>query len=858
MSRWFRSIPLPMGRSSGELIVDRPAPTPFAPDANGRAVDEIDSQDVVVAAKRTLRSFLRTPDAYGILAVLLLTAFVAWDHLTDGRGLYRLDIVTAYLPWYTYLGQHLRHGDIPGWLPASFSGSPFAGDPQSGWMYLPVMAIFAVLPGVTGFGTLIVFHLLLAGLSTYVLARVLGMVPIGAVVAATAYEFGGFIERVRCCTIHAEVGAWLPLAFLGIELAVRSRSWFGRVGWWAVAGLAVSQMIAGWIGQGAYYGLLAACAYIAYRTLIAPPAPRRIGRRLADAALHGGAIVAIALGLAAGALWPRFVTVAETNLAGGNYSQISGDAANTGGWSILTLMDRLLSPDDRLGRWYLGGAIVALAIVAPFVARRRYGVPFFAVFSLIAMILTLHEGPLHHLFYLLPRFRQLHQHLPDHILTVFYIGPALLAGATVSAVQPRPTRWRLTALALVPVAVAGLIDNRLRAATAPGDASLELHILPATLASIAAVSVLLVLLAWVRPARLRLAASLALVLVVFWDPTGKLVLGRLGGTGFDAVASATVSGYTEASGAGAFLQARQAEASEPFRFFGYDPLLAETPPGGRKTYVSEYRYPETMALLLNNQAILLGLQDIQGYNPVQLSRYSLAMGRVNGEDQGYHYLNVLTHGWNSPVLRLLNVRYVVVPNQVPPGRPDLLHLSLRYRTVYADARVRVLAVDDALPRAWIVHDLRRVKRGTIFSLLRRNEVDPGQTVLLDKPPPETGQPADQAQDRATIVEYEPEQIRVATSSDAAGMLVLSEVYHPDWHAYVDGKPVQTYVADRVLRGVPIPAGVHVVELRYDQPSLRFGLLVSTATALLVGTVVVVLGLRDRRSRRIPSGPMPVG
>ena len=50
--------------------------------------------------------------ACGLASILVLTALVAWDHLTAGRGLYRVDLLTQYLPWYTYLGQHLRHGDI--------------------------------------------------------------------------------------------------------------------------------------------------------------------------------------------------------------------------------------------------------------------------------------------------------------------------------------------------------------------------------------------------------------------------------------------------------------------------------------------------------------------------------------------------------------------------------------------------------------------------------------------------------------------------------------------------------------------------------------------------------------------------
>ena len=63
------------------------------------------------------------------LAVLVL-------NIRQGYDLYRLDILTFYIPWYEYLGEHIRKLDIPGWLPFTMSGAPFAGDPQSGWGYL--------------------------------------------------------------------------------------------------------------------------------------------------------------------------------------------------------------------------------------------------------------------------------------------------------------------------------------------------------------------------------------------------------------------------------------------------------------------------------------------------------------------------------------------------------------------------------------------------------------------------------------------------------------------------------------------------------------------------------------------------
>ena len=50
------------------------------------------------------------------------------------------------------------------------------------------------------------------------------------------------------------------------------------------------------------------------------------------------------------------------------------------------------------------------------------------------------------------------------------------------------------------------------------------------------------------------------------------------------------------------------------------------------------------------------------------------------------------------------------------------------------------------------------------------------------------------------------QIRVVTNSTAAGVLLLSEVYYPAWHAYVDSQPSQIYASDHALRGIAVPAG----------------------------------------------------
>src|SRR5207302_11501304 len=117
------------------------------------------------------------------------------------------------------------------------------------------------------------------------------------------------------------------------------------------------------------------------------------------------------------------------NLPGG-YADAASPAPAWTDWGILDdWYHRLLEP----GFSYLGWSILLLALLAPLVARRRFGVPYFAGLTLAVLILARYEPtPLHALLALLPNFERIHARSPERALIVFYLGPALLAGATLT------------------------------------------------------------------------------------------------------------------------------------------------------------------------------------------------------------------------------------------------------------------------------------------------------------------------------------------------------------------------------------------------------------------------------------------
>jgi uncharacterized membrane protein YfhO len=127
---------------------------------------------------------------------------------------------------------------------------------------------------------------------------------------------------------------------------------------------------------------------------------------------------------------------------------------------------------------------------------------------------------------------------------------------------------------------------------------------------------------------------------------------------------------------------------------------------------------------------------------------------------------------------------------------------------------------------------------------------PGADRKLDNTPPDLASPDNPSADRAVVKTYEADRIRLETATGASGLLVLSEAYYPAWKAYVDGRPVPLYVADHVLRAVPVPSGEHTVELRYESSPLRVGLAVSLISYL------VLIALAVAGTRRKSAGKMP--
>jgi hypothetical protein len=104
----------------------------------------------------------------------------------------------------------------------------------------------------------------------------------------------------------------------------------------------------------------------------------------------------------------------------------------------------------------------------------------------------------------------------------------------------------------------------------------------------------------------------------------------------------------------------------------------------------------------------------------------------------------------------------------------------------------------------------------------------------------------------SLIHYHPDGSTYEVSTEHDGMFVFSEVWYPDgWKATVDGIEVPLVRANYILRALPITAGRHTVELRFEPSGRKLAGLASgvgSAVLLLFLLSMSYMAYMERRKR----------
>jgi hypothetical protein len=155
---------------------------------------------------------------------------------------------------------------------------------------------------------------------------------------------------------------------------------------------------------------------------------------------------------------------------------------------------------------------------------------------------------------------------------------------------------------------------------------------------------------------------------------------------------------------------------------------------------------------------------------------------------------------------------------------------LARRKIYYRQDLRIFAVPDARPRAFMVSGRTRSRGSDLVDLLGPG-FDPTTTVLVDEGAP---RPASLGfEGVARVVQRRADDVVVETSSNAPAFLTVLEGFMPGWRVYVDGKAGKLERANAIFVGTEVPAGNHRVEFRFLPTFAVIGVSLSALTALFL-------------------------
>lgn len=796
------------------------------------------------------------------------------------------DLLLENYAWKRFILEAIRERQIPLWNPNLFAGVPFLATGQHSALY-PFSVLFYFLPLERAYGVFTVSQLFLAGAFMYLFGRVLGMRRGAATLAAVVYQLCSYMLVSVDFPMILAASAWLPWLLTMIELTVRQQPALGgrpATLPWVVLGAAGlgMQLLAGH-GENSYFTLLVMALFAAWRLgteLVVRIANRRAGdaqrrtpvaRSLVRPATWLLIMVILGLGLGSIQIIP-FVEVVQHNFREGAASladvlswsypwrrMITFVAPNFYGnpshhayfdlfaWRSQTATvnshgDAILKIDWGIKNYVEGGAylgilpllLAAIAVLSSWrrgsgsVGRRSY-TWFFALLAFASLTFIFPTGT-YAIIHALPIINQ--SHSPFRWVFPLALSVAVLAGWGMQAIggwghglERRPRVHKtVAALALGggTLGLAGLVLSRLlyprieslidriflglaKAPEAFPDAkafySYEFVQL-AIAVSILVAAGLVLLTAWRRP----------------YDRRWVFLA-----VGLTAIDLALATWHFSPAADPALLEVEPELVRILSDQTGQWRLTTFDPHGDQPLHA--------------NTPWLFGLQDVRGYDSIIPKQYADYMASI--EPQGELLYNRIQpiRNWqslNSPMLDLLNVKYIVTTETVE--LPKLVQ-------VWAGEGVRVYENLAASPRAFTLPVSATVLAKDPLAAMGR--IDPRSVVVVASTDVDAAQlavdpvPANLAS--AVVVRYGSQEVVVEALVEEPSWLVLTDSFFPGWKAFTrnlgaaSGDEVEAEIVrvDGNFRGVQLEPGHWAVRFRYSPMSFKLGLFASFLAAVMI-------------------------
>ena len=773
-----------------------------------------------------------------ILGLLVLTLLYFHDVLTGKVLLVERDLTTFFYPFRFAWVETVRQGHFPFWNPYIKCGVPLFATIQPGVLY-PLSLLYFLLPLDLAFNWTIILHFFLAAAFTYALMHELGAGTQGALAAALAFLFSGYLISIHNVLNTLLSASWYPLVILCGCRMVQT----GLLRWAVATSVSLCCMF---LGGGmeivllTFASLLLLSLYPGVLPLKDEGNKPTLQRRL----ISLGLVLLIFLGLCLIQILPFLELYGRSQRHGGM------ELTQATLWSLApkdmiyfllpSLYEPRTTPDlywkfqNYLKTIYVGPVVLCLAGFY-FVRQGKRG---FALLAAMVLSLVFAFGghtPLYPFFHrYFPLFATMRYPVKFIVLFVFYL--CLAAGLGLDffcnrfSKNYRPPAWFQGLLVALIVALGALFwfarlnQGKMQSlvqqwggtSLEPAQLSIVLHNYNRML--VVTVFALIVIFFGLRHRLPRLGGPFLIILLVL-----DLFLGNFG----HALKLDAASFHGE---------------NDIIRTLRADPDLFRfhVMPQARELKVPGESYAEGH----ENRKKLLGIDlmmehhlfDINGYNVPQQSRYEKLFGLILSKPLA----SIL------PLLDMLNVKYVIT------GKPvDLQGLSW---VLDGPGTSKLYENHYMLPRAFLVKQFQVLSSEQEFAeAFHELTFDPQSTILLEKEPTsfielKKKPSVPNLHSAVRVLSYENNRIILQVNTSEAALLFMSEAYYPGWQAYVDGQQSEVLRANYIFRAIPVGPGSHRVEVVCEPSCFKVGLMISLLTVLSLLAVGVISSLKSKKMR----------
>jgi hypothetical protein len=726
------------------------------------------------------RLVLRSPGSRALAFLALLVVVLYADILFAGRGLYLLDLISYHVPMKWIVRQVIAGGELPLWNRFYFAGQPLAANPAYEVFYPPQWLIW--LPSFHfGFQLHILVHFVIAAWGMFLFLRALGARAMAATFgAAVLIVSGPYLSLATKLPLLFSL-SWMPLALFCARKAILDR----RRRDVAVAALVLAMQLI--IGEPtiALQTWLVIGGYALWRRT-------DVKKSLATVVILG---VAAAL-IAAVQLVPAIDFTRDSVRSEpfefrvvSNWSMplvrpvemflpaLFRTLPNEAGLPAITTMYPFRS-DAFIPEMYLG-LFVALLAVAGVLAGSRGAGGVVAVVAASVIVAAGEHTPLLKVLYELHLLRSI-RYPEKFILTAAF---ALIVWAALLLDRMLAGDRRLIRAATVVAA----IWLAIMAIVALGAGGTRAYF------------------AWQL---LRAAVAVALLITIRKRPAAVVILAL--------------------SVADLWLATRSLVPRMPRSYFDAPPLVRQLPAKPARIFPEAYwqafdRDPNALAWITNRPDAVYWWMFRNGLGDHLPARFGYELAMEDDVDR----TALKTTDALLEAMKAMRARHAIAAEQ-PFLKMAGAGAALRYRPLQDGASIDTTPVEAVpldYPRYAFADRIERVS--SIPEMLGKLEVQRGmETVALAEVEPFTP-----ARGEIRDARESANSARIAVRADGRAFLVLSVTGHRYWSATLDGRPAEIIPTNGAYQGLIVPAGEHVIEMRYRNPMVWVGAAI-TLLALL--------------------------